>query len=98
MQGIAKPWDYLLAPPLGAEIESLLEHLCIHPWALSQSLDPLEILSGLWRRVSSMGVTSSRLEKALAEYPGTHVCLPCLAGLTRLMSAERDAFVYGQAL
>ena len=33
-------------------------------------MDPLEILSGLWRRVSSMGVTSSRLEKALADYPG----------------------------
>ena len=38
-------------------------------------MDPLEILSGLWRRVSSMGVTSSRLEKALADYPGAFAVL-----------------------
>ncbi len=45
-----------------------------------------------------MGVTSSRLEKALAEYPGTHVCLPCLAGLIRLMSVEETLLSMSKAL
>jgi hypothetical protein len=47
-----------------------IEYFCLPPRALLPSLDPLELLGGLWRRVSSMGATSSKLEKALADFPG----------------------------
>ena len=40
-----------------------------------------------------MGVTSSRLEKALAEYPGIVYACPVLKGFANLTSMERRAFV-----
>lgn len=56
-----------------------IDHLCIPSSVLLLNLDPLEVLGSLWRRVSSMGVTSSKLEKALSEFPGifqSHICEP----------------------